>query len=38
VLRRDPVARLEAQLADVWGPSDRRCLVRWPITIRAGRP
>jgi SAM-dependent methyltransferase len=38
VLGRDPVVGLEERLAEVWGPSDRRCLVRWPITIRAGRP
>jgi len=38
VIGRDPVAGLEEQLGNVWGPPDRRCLVRWPITIRAGRP
>ena len=32
----DPVASLEPELAALWGPRDRRHLVRWPLTVRAG--
>jgi len=33
----DPVAAFEAELARVWGDSERRHIVQWPITVRAGR-
>jgi SAM-dependent methyltransferase len=32
----DPVAPVEAALAEHWGPADVRHLVRWPLHIRAG--
>lgn len=33
---RDPVASIEAELADAWGGPDTRRAVRWPLTLRVG--
>jgi SAM-dependent methyltransferase len=35
---RDPLRELVDQLGPVWGPPDEHRWVRWPLTIRAGRP
>ena len=32
----DPVAPVEASLAEHWGPADKRHLIQWPLHIRAG--
>jgi SAM-dependent methyltransferase len=32
----DPIPELESKLAEYWGKSERRRLVRWPLHIRAG--
>jgi SAM-dependent methyltransferase len=37
-LGRDPVYAVEEALREVWGPSDSTRAVRWPLTMRAGRP
>jgi SAM-dependent methyltransferase len=34
---RDPVAELVEDLRPIWGPPEQTRLVRWPLTIRAGR-
>ncbi|HEX5041351.1 MAG TPA: class I SAM-dependent methyltransferase [Candidatus Polarisedimenticolaceae bacterium] len=33
---KDPVVAFEPELAAVWGSPERRQLVRWPLTVRAG--
>ncbi|MDO4878947.1 MAG: class I SAM-dependent methyltransferase [Neisseria sp.] len=37
VLPADPWARLEAELAAVWGGAETEYAVSWPLTVRAGR-
>ena len=34
----DPVTALAGELELVWGPADRRRRVRWPLSLRIGRP
>lgn len=34
----DPVTALAEELGAAWGPADRRRPVRWPLSIRIGRP
>lgn len=34
----DPVSELAEELAPVWGANDRRRRVRWPLSLRIGRP
>ena len=34
----DPVNALAEELAPAWGPADRRRRVRWPLSLRIGRP
>jgi SAM-dependent methyltransferase len=34
----DPLALLEAALAPLWGDPERPRIVRWPLTLRVGRP
>jgi SAM-dependent methyltransferase len=34
----DPVNALAEELAPAWGPDDRRRRVRWPLSLRIGRP
>jgi SAM-dependent methyltransferase len=34
----DPVTALAEELGPAWGPSDRRRRVRWPLSLRIGRP
>jgi SAM-dependent methyltransferase len=34
----DPVTRFGQELASHWGPSDLRRTVRWPLSLRIGRP
>ena len=34
----DPVTALAGELGPVWGPGDRRRRVRWPLSLRIGRP
>ena len=34
----DPVTALAEELGAAWGPADRRRRVRWPLSIRIGRP
>ncbi|MFL5560796.1 MAG: class I SAM-dependent methyltransferase [Gemmatimonadaceae bacterium] len=33
----DPTLELEAALQPVWGPPERRRLIRWPFAVRVGR-
>ncbi len=33
----DPVSELHASLAELWGPPERKRLVRWPLYLRVGR-
>jgi SAM-dependent methyltransferase len=35
---RDPVAAVEDDLREAWGPPDATHVIRWPISIRAGYP
>jgi SAM-dependent methyltransferase len=37
-LGRDPIDAVEADLRHAWGPPDVARVIRWPLTIRAGRP
>ena len=34
----DPVIAFENEVATLWGHPDQRHQVRWPVTMRAGRP
>jgi SAM-dependent methyltransferase len=34
----DPVTVLAGELGTAWGPADRRRRVRWPLSLRIGRP
>jgi len=34
----DPVTTLAGKLGAAWGPADRRRRVRWPLSLRIGRP
>ena len=34
----DPVTALAGELGPAWGPTDRRRRVRWPLSLRIGRP
>ena len=34
----DPVTALAGELGPAWGPADRRRRVRWPLSLRIGRP
>jgi len=34
----DPVTALAGELGAAWGPADRRRRVRWPLSLRIGRP
>lgn len=34
----DPVTQLGEEVAPLWGPADRRRRVRWPLSLRIGRP
>jgi ubiquinone/menaquinone biosynthesis C-methylase UbiE len=34
----DPVVPFGDELAPLWGPADRRRRVRWPLSLRMGRP
>jgi SAM-dependent methyltransferase len=34
----DPVTALSRELGPVWGPADQRRRVRWPLSLRIGRP
>ena len=38
VLGRDPVVSVEEELRSVWGAPETAHTIRWPLTIRAGRP
>jgi ubiquinone/menaquinone biosynthesis C-methylase UbiE len=38
ILGRDPVVVVEEELSSVWGTPEAPRVIRWPITIRAGRP
>lgn len=33
---REPIAAFHAELAQSWGPKERRRMVRWPLTMRVG--
>lgn len=35
-LKEDPVAPVEAELRELWGPPEKRRLIEWPLHIRAG--
>jgi hypothetical protein len=34
----DPVVGFAEEIAPLWGPADRRRRVRWPLSLRVGRP
>jgi len=35
--KHDPVSALGLELAPLWGPPETRRLIRWPLSVRAGR-
>jgi SAM-dependent methyltransferase len=34
----DPVVGVESEMRESWGPADARHVIRWPMTLRVGRP